>query len=186
MLRSEGCISHKRSCQWELHGQAYSELIRVSNSSLFKLNPETLTPNQTYTVVFKDNSGVSSRYSVVTNIPPKDGSCIVSPSEGIVIETQFQITCTGWEDEDSPLWYEFFLRDPASRPMLLFYGPLPYSDPLFLPPGREEDNFHLELFVNIWDALGTHKEFPLRVKVSAGRYLAIFLGAIFLDWDVLN
>lgn len=99
----------------------------------------------------------------------------MSPSEGIVIETQFQITCTGWEDEDSPLWYEFFLRDPASRPMLLFYGPLPYSDPLFLPPGPEEDNFHLELFVNIWDALGTHKEFPLRVKVCAGRYFPIFL-----------
>ena len=174
VLRSEGCFSSnetKRPCQWELYGQAPSRLIRVSNSRLFKLNPQTLPPNQTYTVVFKDkNSNVSSRYSVLTNMPPKGGSCIVSPSEGIVIETKFRINCTGWEDEDGPLWYEFFLRDLASTPMLLFYGALPYSDPLFLPPGREENKFHLELFVNIWDALGSHKEFPLRVKVSANCY----------------
>ena len=104
---------------------------------------------------------------------PSGGSCIASPSEGVVIETLFRISCTGWSDEDSPLWYEFFLGNPTYVPMLLFYGWLPYSDGLFLPPGLEENNFNLELFVKITDVLGSYRTFPLQVKVS--RLLLLYL-----------
>ena len=90
----------------------------------------------------------------------------MSPSEGVVIDTQFRINCTGWSDEDSPLWYEFFLRDPTFGPMLLCYGWMPYSRELFLPPGQEKNNFGLELFVKIIDVLGSYDQFSLEVKVS--------------------
>ena len=97
----------------------------------------------------------------------------MSPLEGVVIETQFRISCTGWSDEDSPVWYEVFLGHPAYDPILLFYGWLPYSDGLFLPPGLEENNFNLELFVKITDVLGSYRTFPLQAKVS--RLLLLYL-----------
>ncbi|XP_068716630.1 polycystin-1-like protein 2 [Montipora capricornis] len=197
VLRSEGCLNKNetvRTCRWELHGppphrkisrgSVNSQLIRVAYSSLFKVNPGTLDSNETYTIIFKDeNSSLSSRYSILTDMPPEGGSCSVSPSEGFVIETQFRINCRGWEDEDSPLLYEFFLGDPTSGPMLLFYGWLPYSDGLFLPPGRKDNNYYVELFVNIRDVLGSYNTVTLKVKVknfspTAGPVSSILKGMV--------
>ena len=184
VLRSEGCLNKNetvRTCRWELHGppphrkrrSVNSQLISFAYSSLFKVYPSTLDSNQRYTIIFKDeNSSLSSRYSILTDMPPEGGSCSVSPLEGIVIETQFRINCRGWEDEDSPLLYEFFLGDPTSEPMLLFYSWLPYSDGLFLPPGRKDKDYYVELFVNIRDVLGSYKRVTLEVKV--GRLLLLF------------
>ena len=47
----------------------------------------------------------------VTNSPPhvfdgRDG-CFVTPSEGFVFTTEFNISCSGWMDSDLPLNYEF-------------------------------------------------------------------------------
>ena len=187
VLTSEGCSNNNenlKTCRWELYGppsshgiskrSADSQLISVLYSNQFKLDPGKLIPNQTYTISFNNtDSGFSTQYSVITDTPPSGGSCIVSPSEGVVIETQFLISCTGWSDEDSPLWYEVFLGHPAYDPMLLFYGWLTYSDGLFLPPGLEENNFNLELFVKITDVLGSYRTFPLQAKVS--RLLLLYL-----------
>ena len=143
-----------------------SQLIRVSYSNRFKLDPSNLTPNRTYTIFFNNaDNRFSAQYSVITDMPPSGGSCVVSPSEGVVIETKFLISCTGWKDEDSPLWYEFFFKHRTYGPMLLFYGWMPHSDGLFLPPGLEENNFNVELFVKITDVLGSYRTFPLQVKV---------------------
>ena len=144
-----------------------SQLISVSYLKQFKLDPSNLMPNQTYKISFTNlDSGLSAQYSVTTDMPPSDGSCVVSPSQGVVIETQFRISCTGWADEDSPLWYEFFFRHPVYGPMLLFYGWMPFAAGLFLPPGLEENNFNVELFVKITDGLGSYRTFPLQVKVN--------------------
>ena len=91
---------------------------------------------------------------------------MVSPSEGLVIETQFRVSCTSWTDEDRPLWYEFFFSHPVHGPMLLFYGWMPDSTGLFLPPGLKENDFNVDLFVKISDVLGSYRIVPLRVKVG--------------------
>lgn len=47
----------------------------------------------------------------VTNSPPRvsdgRGGCIVTPSDGFVLTTEFNISCSGWTDADLPLNYEF-------------------------------------------------------------------------------
>ena len=111
------------------------------------------------------NSTFSAQYSLTTDAPPSGGSCSVSPSEGVAIKTQFRISCQGWTDEDSPLWYEYFFKHPTYGSMLLFYGWMPFTNDLFLPPGLEKHNFTLELFVKIMDVLGSHTVFSLQAKV---------------------
>ena len=181
VLTSEGCYDNKtqdtKTCKWELHGprpssngisrrSVDSEVISISYSKQFKLDPSDLIPNQTYTIFFNNlNSGFSAQYSLTTDAPPSGGSCSVSPSEGVAIETQFRISCQGWTDEDSPLWYEYFFKHPTYGSMLLFYGWIPFTNDLFLPPGFEKHNFNLELFVKITDVLGSFAVFSLQAKV---------------------
>ena len=179
ILSGEGCQDNKNTdCKWELHGPPLlngriskrsvdvSRLISVSYAKEFHLDPSNLIPNRTYTIFFNNNgTGFWAEYSVRTDMPPRGGSCVVSPSEGVVIETQFQISCADWTDEDSPLWYEFFLSHPVHGPLLLFYGWMPDSVGLFLPAGLKENDFNVDLFVKITDVLGSHRTVPLQAKV---------------------
>ncbi len=47
----------------------------------------------------------------VTNSPPRvsdgQGGCFVAPSEGFVLKTEFNFSCSGWSDDELPLNYEF-------------------------------------------------------------------------------
>lgn len=180
ILSGEGCEDNRNTdCKWELYGPPpinghiskrsiddTSRLISVSYAKEFHLDPRGLISNRTYTIFFNNNvSGFWAQYSIRTDMHPAGGSCVVSPSEGVVIETQFQIGCAGWTDEDSPLWYEFFLRHPVHGPMLLFYGWMPDSMGLFLPTGSKENDFNVNLFVKITDVLGSYRIVPLQAKV---------------------
>ena len=178
VLDGDGCQDNKNTiCSWELYGppptngriskrSVDSQLISISYAKQFQLDPSSLIPNMTYTILFNNNiSGISAQYSVITDMSPTGGSCVVSPSEGQVIETQFRISCVGWTDEDSPLWYEFYLSHPGHGPMLLFYGWMPYSNGLFLPPGTKDNNYNVDLFVKISDVLGSYRIVPLQAKV---------------------
>lgn len=65
-------------------------------------------------VVTLDNGlTIAEEMAFVTNSPPhvSDGrsGCSVTPSEGIVLTTEFNISCSGWTDDDLPLNYEFRL-----------------------------------------------------------------------------
>ena len=42
----------------------------------------------------------------MTNAAPSIGQCSVSPTDGIVLQTQFTVTCTGFTDPDTPLTYK--------------------------------------------------------------------------------
>ena len=44
-------------------------------------------------------------YLLKVNSPPSGGECTVTPKEGFVLETKFNIRCVGWYDEDRPLTY---------------------------------------------------------------------------------
>ena len=47
----------------------------------------------------------------ITNSPPRildgRGGCSATPKEGLVLTTEFKISCSGWSDEELPLNYEF-------------------------------------------------------------------------------
>lgn len=178
ILDGVGCQDDTNTtCIWELYGPPQAngriskrsigvQLIRVSYAKQFLLDPRNLISNRIYTILFtNNNSGFSAQYSVITDMSPTNGSCFVSPWEGQVIETQFIISCAGWRDEDMPLQYEFFLGNPEQGPLLLYYGWTPYSNGLFLPPGLNDNDHNVDLFVKISDALGSYRIVPLQAKV---------------------
>ena len=127
--------------------------------------------NHTYTVILKTgNSGPSegyAEYTFNTDSLPVGGRCSVSPAQGTVIETEFRVDCSGWMDEDTPLWYEFYSEvDSSSGREILTYGTLAVTSALYLPPGNERQNNSLNLIVKVFDASGAYREVPLQVQVS--------------------
>ena len=51
----------------------------------------------------------SSEMTAIVNVGPESGSFEVSPTKGRAMETQFNLVCSGWQDEQDhlPLEYEF-------------------------------------------------------------------------------
>ena len=63
-------------------------------------------------VVTLDNGfTIAEEMAFVTNSPPhvsdEQSGCSVTPNEGFVLTTEFNISCSGWTDDDLPLNYEF-------------------------------------------------------------------------------
>ena len=130
----------------------------------YEFDPSGLVPNKTYKVYF-DQGAVSAEYSFVTDMVPSGGRCDVTPSEGQVIETPFSVVCSNWQDDDSPLSYEFFFDHPATGPKLLCYGWEPHCTDLALPSGSPDTNYNVKLLAIITDRLGSFRVAPLQVKV---------------------
>ena len=62
-------------------------------------------------VTLENGFTIAEEMAFVTNSPPRisdgRGGCSVTPSEGFVLNTEFNISCSGWKDFDLPLNYEF-------------------------------------------------------------------------------
>lgn len=41
------------------------------------------------------------------NLPPKGGTCTISPKSGLAMNTSFTIACKDWSDVDLPLTYKY-------------------------------------------------------------------------------
>jgi len=78
-------------------------------------NEKILEENTKYTirVVVTLSTGFTFAEEImfITNYPPRilddRGGCSVTPREGLVLTTEFKISCSGWSDEELPLNYEF-------------------------------------------------------------------------------
>lgn len=63
-------------------------------------------------IVILDNGfEISEKIIFQTNSPPavttERGGCSIIPREGFAIITKFNISCSGWNDTERPLSYEF-------------------------------------------------------------------------------
>lgn len=74
----------------------------------------SLEPNTTYKVklfAFIDKRQVANgEIQITTNSPPVTyygGGCLISPSDGLALRTNFLVNCSQWYDEDLPLSYTF-------------------------------------------------------------------------------
>jgi hypothetical protein len=47
-----------------------------------------------------DGTEGASYTTLVSNSPPTGGTCSISPLAGDAVNTLFDITCTGWTDDD--------------------------------------------------------------------------------------
>lgn len=48
----------------------------------------------------EDGQEASAYMKLFLNDPPRNGTCTISPSVGVATEVNFQVTCSGWIDED--------------------------------------------------------------------------------------
>ncbi len=91
---------------------------------------------------------------------PHGGYCKQSDTEGVSLETEFSFECFEWQDENTPITYEFRLGDvPIS------YGISSKSVPTVLPAGSPEDDYKLQINIVIKNAVSVAAVRTLLVKV---------------------
>ena len=92
------------------------------------------------------------------------GTCEISPRNGSALTTTFHFACTGWQDPDLPLRYEFASYNKESTMSVIYTGKYS-STTAFLPLGDENKNFTLVIRARVIDALGSATEQNFSVKV---------------------
>lgn len=101
-----------------------------------------------------------------------NSECFVQPYEGYAVETTFNITCLGWQDEDKPLKYEFRYNTIAG---LVINNPKKEAGFNILltklPIGDRFQNFQFPVDVHIKDALGDFAIKRINVKVGIVDYI---------------
>ena len=120
-------------------------------------------PVFTYGFYFLSTEGLEglSEHHFTTNMPPRNGNCKVTPTEGKVLKTHFRIECSGWHDEDGPLIYKVLRGEK-----LLQHGQDPKLSPSLLPLGPHQNNYTYHLTVKVFDKYNSFGQVTLLVMVS--------------------
>lgn len=83
------------------------------------------------------------------------------------MRTKFTINCTGWQDPDKPLTYEFAYINLQKS--VFYVSQKSYVENIFLPMGHEDKDFDLTLRIRIVDRLGAaEKNWSSTIKVRKG------------------
>ncbi|XP_078351521.1 polycystin family receptor for egg jelly-like isoform X1 [Oculina patagonica] len=106
----------------------------------------------------KNNFAVLDFY---TEGEPHGGYCEQSDTEGISLETELSFECFEWQDENTPITYEFRLGDEP-----ISYGISSKSVPTVLPAGSQDDDYKLQINIIIKNAVSVAVVETLLVKVK--------------------
>ena len=106
-----------------------------------------------------------SEYEATTNSPPTGGKCEVRPLSGITLKTTFSVTCSGWEDPDRPLQFEFIYFTTEDDVLNVVYKGIKSSQETKLPAGAKADNFTLDFRVRVADVFGAYTEVKIVIQV---------------------
>ncbi|XP_078077477.1 polycystin family receptor for egg jelly-like [Mustelus asterias] len=117
-----------------------------------------------------------NRYHFYINSPPKGGRCVITPKEGLALQTKFTVTCLNFEDNDRPLSYKVIAKtfyptgsiDSLKNNLLgtiVYFGFNPKSPPFHLPVGSKWGHHLLIITVQVFDRHGAYMQVNLRVKV---------------------
>ncbi|XP_078355934.1 polycystin-1-like, partial [Oculina patagonica] len=164
------------SYQWELHVQNENTgnwtlvddldskaMVNTSEKNLV-LRRNTLDVGKKYKLSCRVKNEESfegrSEYHFITNVPPRNGNCTVSPTEGKVLETYFNIKCPGWHDEDGVFIYKVLHGEN-----LIQHGQEATLVPSLLPQGLAQNNYTYNLTVQIFDKYNSFSEETLSVTV---------------------
>lgn len=117
----------------------------------------------------------TSRHEFQTNSPPTGGTCAVSPVEGFALNTTFTFSCTGWNDQQLPLTYQFHYKLDNGLNSVISYG---HDDRVSctLPSGKESEDGIIQVEALIIDSLSavSTEKFPVTVCRS---YHSVHSGA---------
>ncbi|KAK3248328.1 hypothetical protein CYMTET_42204 [Cymbomonas tetramitiformis] len=140
------------------------------------LRPGVLTPGLSYTFQLRatDRIGVGSAVlEVEVNTPPYGGAILVSPLEGVELDTEFSIQSPGWVDTDAPMWYQqaYYVTGSGAATwssLVSDFGTLPSPYRIFtvLPKaGLEARHHQVQVRVTVMDALGASATAETNVTV---------------------
>jgi hypothetical protein len=148
-----------------------ASLLSSPTSSTLILAPNVLTAGTTYTFQLAarlstsaSEAGLASATITVNSIPT-GGTCSVSPSQGVAIQTKFTFACAGWLDDAGNLPLTYGVRQVDSTGALLNIVQAQQSNSqfsMYLPVGAP-----LLLRVSVLDIWGGQAVVSLSVNVSA-------------------
>lgn len=112
-----------------------------------------------------------SAYDISTTSAPTGGTCTITPSCGISLKTDFNLTCSNWKSDSIPLSYQFQYQLENGLDSMLFHG---FNNTVssWLPPGNLSENFTVKVKVIITDYVGasaavTNLSVQVRLYVSS-------------------
>eukprot|EP00854_Cymbomonas_tetramitiformis_P001955 gene1955-2638_t len=165
---------------WSVTEEAGTAVLNLSASAATALTGVDLVVGGAY--IFKlsveDSWGpASSSLRVVVNRPPQPGSFTVTPAQGTVLNTTFQMLASDWVDEDNtPLWYQLSYvvtgGTSATQEMLNEYKPDPSTSSMLPEEGLEVAWREVQVFVSVRDALGAVASASAAVVVAPGAELS--------------
>ncbi|KAJ7340521.1 hypothetical protein OS493_003275 [Desmophyllum pertusum] len=107
----------------------------------------------------------NAAYQFRMNAPPSSGWCTVKPETGEALKTKFDFICSGWQDPDKPLMYEFNYKTDNGLYTVVSYGSVEHVTTV-LPPGKKENDYVISFEIIVTDSLSAAKRIHLNIKVG--------------------
>ncbi|XP_033756196.1 polycystic kidney disease protein 1-like 2 [Pecten maximus] len=182
---------------WELYRGGQVILQKNTTDSSLLVDNSLLDINTSYSIHVEyvvaladglELNGSVDLLNVVTNDLPLIGSCDFSPTRGFYDMTKFNITCTGFYDNDSPLTYKL-IRDETES--LLYEGNDTTTTTFYLGKGLGENNT-ASLVFRAKDVYEATAEVSISVQVlpyeTSGTELDVlyFVQKTFIEGDTDN
>ena len=127
------------------------------NSSDIAINENSLDGRKNYRLVLfvrtKDGIEGLSAYDIVTATPPSGGRCVIIPSSGISFETDFNLSCSDWVSDATPLTYQFQYRLDNGLYSMVYYG-VNNTVISWLPPGNQSHKYKVEILATVTNSYG--------------------------------
>ena len=128
------------------------------NSSDIVIKGGSLTGGNMYRlalfITITDGLWGVSAYDFSTARPPTGGNCSITPPNGISLKTDFNLSCSNWESDNTPLSYQFQYRLENGLYSVLYRGVNKNISTSSIPPGNSTDNFTVKVIATVTDNFG--------------------------------
>ena len=155
--------------RWQEIANLDEIVLTYKNSPNLVTGQGKLRGNATYQVTVRGETsqGHSSiaTYSFATNSPPSGGECKADKPQGKAWETNFVISCIGWQDDNLPLKFQFSYNSSDGIEMIFQSGNSSKATGK-LPVGDPTVDYKLDIKILVIDALGSSVDTWIDLKVS--------------------
>ena len=142
------------------------------NSSDIVIKGGSLTGGNMYRlalfITITDGLWGVSAYDFSTARPPTGGNCSITLPSGISLKTDFNLSCSNWESDNTPLSYQFQYRLENGLYSVLYRGVNKNISTSSIPPGNSIDNFTVKVIATVTDNFGISAS-PVTLTVQVSR-----------------
>jgi hypothetical protein len=78
------------------------------HDALFKRYPDVTKYQVSVTATTSSGVTGTAYTTFIINVPPSGGTCSITPNIGTVLQTTFDINCSGWSDSDGITEYQTY------------------------------------------------------------------------------